>query len=98
MLSDYFLGRVALESRRAWIPTCHDTRAVEHKDGVVRHCLNEEAVSSFNRQRCQISVGLFHQSSPNTPADDVDASATKLNTCRMNGSGVPRQYTMRHGN
>jgi hypothetical protein len=86
MLSDYFSGEVALEPLRAWIPTCHDTRSVEHKDGVVRHCLNEEAVSSFNRQRCQISVGLFHQSSPNTPADDVDASATKLNTRRMNGS------------
>ncbi|MGC1775011.1 MAG: hypothetical protein WA732_16730, partial [Pseudolabrys sp.] len=38
------------------------------------------------------------KSSLNTPADDVDASATKSNTRRMNGSGVPRQYTMRHGN
>ena len=51
-----------------------------------RHCLNKEAISSFIRQRCQISVGLFHQSSPNAPADDGDESVTKSNTRRMNGS------------
>src|SRR4029078_278912 len=60
MLSNNFTGGIALESFRAWVPACNDTRAIEHKNSVVRHCLNEEAVPSFNRQRCQISIGLFH--------------------------------------
>src|SRR6476661_9876825 len=98
MLSNNFTGGIALESFRAWLPASNDTRATEHKNSVVRHCLNEEAVPSFNRQRCQISIGLFHQS-PRSVRDE----RTKSNNRQMKGShsrkgGPPGDHRSSHAN
>ena len=71
VLSDDFMGLIALESRRPAIPARDNSLRAEHVDGVVAYCLHEQTKASVLAQGLIKAMGLwiFPHHRPSFPMD-----------------------------